>query len=303
MPTRDQLPGWLNDALVQHRQAFSPVFRGFLSNHLPMTAMALWHGGAGQEAIETWMREYETRLDPAPPTLPVGHWRDGCSDAGAFSGLAAWFDDEIARSGIEGTLANHLPALVSGWVSDAFHPMIRLGYGCRFNCASEVAAGLAYLAIKGPNARLETLAAAATPGDIEWPAATRFDARVFDDKANEYLASGQPRVALPDDPAGAYAEAVLDILNATQDFFALHLVTGLHAYRVATAAVPDIPQGMLAAGLVVGYAAAGAPAFEPGIQPSAFNTDFEHVVKLAFAVSDVPGSPAYARAAQAYRSN
>src|SRR4030095_10432807 len=75
-------------------------------------------------------------------------------DPAAYSALLVFFDAQIAANGWQATVQKFLPTLISGWVQDAFHPLIRLGYGIEFEAPVEIAAGLAYLTSVGADARL-----------------------------------------------------------------------------------------------------------------------------------------------------
>ncbi|MCB1691160.1 MAG: DUF4243 domain-containing protein [Pseudomonadales bacterium] len=298
------LPDWLATALKNHRDTYAPVWRGFLSDHLPMTAMALWHQGNSRPAIEAWMQTYQSqlvRLDSADDST----FEEAMGNPDKYAFLLRYFDEEIARRGVNQTLQAYLPKLVSGWVADAFHPLIRLGYGRRFDFAPEISAGLAYMAIKGPESSLLEISDDAIAGEITWPVSQPLEGRTFDERARYYLRTSKPNVRIPDEPLLAYARASLDVLNATHNFFALHLVTATHAFMFATQGVEGISPAILATGLIAGYVTAGAPPFEPGVAPTVFHTDFEHDIKLAFAVQDLAertGDEGFAAAARVYSS-
>ena len=297
------LPDWLVADLGSHRNTYSPIWRGYLSDHLPMTAMALWQQGVPREEIRAWMARYQKQLEPISHVPEIDDWQDGAGDLRAYGALLAFFDKEIERLGEEGVVQRYLPELISGWVADAFHPLIRLGYARRFSCSGEVSAGLAYMAARGQNEHLDAMARAAIAGPITWPQSSPIPGRTFDERARHYISNGDAVVHVPDDAARAYALEVLDILNATHNFFALHLVTATHAFLVVTEGIDDIGVNLLAAGLIAGYAAAGAPGFVRDVAPQPFHTDFEHDIKLAFAVVELAerlGNPAYAASARVF---
>ena len=281
------LPNWLVDILKAHRDAYSPIWRGFLSDHLPMAAMALWHVGVSKRDIQSWIARYQQQLEPMPSKSPhVDHPEGVWGSLDAYGGLLRFFDQELDQLGETAVLDRYLPSLISGWVSDAFHPLIRLSYGRRFGCSSEISAGLAYLTARGPNRQLEYVAQRATSGEVRWPGHVAIEGSTFDERVNQYLTLHTPEVRIPADPVAAYASDVLDILNTSHHFFALHLVTALHAFVTATRGLQGVGPDILAAGLTVGYAAAGFPPFEREASPTPFRTDFEHDVKLAFACDD-----------------
>lgn len=267
--------------------------------------MALWHGGAPKSDIQRWMAKYQQQLEPLQPKpLQVNRPEETWGDLSAYGGLVPFFDRELEQFGETDVLNRHLPGLLSGWVADAFHPLIRLGYARRFGCRSEISAGLAYLAARGPNRRLLFLAESAAQGEIRWPAPVTIEGRTFNERLDHYLERHAPVVRLPRNPVAAYAHDALDILNASHDFFALHLVTALHAFVCATEGLSGISPKLLAAGMTIGYAAAGFPPLKTAVAATPFHSDFEHDVKLAFACGDyatMTGDEKYRAAAAVFR--
>ena len=307
---RQRVPEWLSEKLLAHRNQHGPHYGGHLSDHLPMALLAMWANGAGQDALESYATRYRQRLDP-----PVQHFRHpptqiarAVGDVGAYGSLLAYFDREVARVGTRATLENWLPGLLSGWVRFAFHPVIRLAYGIRFDVASEIVAGLAYLASAGTDQALQALADGARYGDepLSAPPAPPLD-EPFERRYNATVASGvlTGRVVVGPDNRRRLAELSLAVFNDTQDFFALHMVTGTHALGVCVDAIGMEADGLLSAGLLAAYVTVGTPRFDPAAEPRPATIDDEHDAKLAFACADLArslGSKAFERAAQTYRS-
>ena len=130
------------------------------------------------------------RSRPPIASLDPRSWRQHRGRRESYSALVEFFTSQIEADGWRTTLARHLPPLVSGWVKDAFHPIIRLSYGIEFEVPSEIAAGLAYLTITGDDPALATHAQRRAPkandrdyfeavGQLQDPAYTRgpFNAR------------------------------------------------------------------------------------------------------------------------------
>ncbi|MCY3811986.1 MAG: questin oxidase family protein [Gammaproteobacteria bacterium] len=227
-------------------------------------------------------------------------------DLGAYGSLLAYFDREVARVGAQATLENWLPRLVSGWVRFAFHPVIRLAYGIRFDVESEIVAGLAYLASAGPDPALQAFADGASYGDepLSAPASLPLD-EPFERRYNATVASGvlAERVVVVPDNRRRLAELSLAVFNDTQGFFALHMVTGTHALAVCADVIGMDTDGLLSAGLLAAYVTVGAPRYDPAAEPRPASIDDEHDAKLAFACADLArslGSKAFKRAAQTY---
>lgn len=288
---RKPVPGWLQKLLREHRDQFAPQFDGYLSDHLPMAALSMWHLRRPRWAIERWAAAYQQKLEPPQD--------------GSYATACAAIDLQIARQGVAATVRDTLPPLLSGWVTDAFHPIIRLAFGMQFQVTSEVSAGLAYLSQLGPEPLLAQYAESAEHrAQLQWPAFQSTGPGTFSQKAREFLRSpAPPPVVYGSETLSRYAQEALQVMLATEDFFALHLVTGLDAFRVATAPLTDNCDHWLAAGLLTGYAAAQItlPGSASGQQHRpAVHTDTEHDFKVIVALQGLAaacGDSAFSRAA------
>ncbi|MFK7915667.1 MAG: hypothetical protein AB8B93_17250, partial [Pseudomonadales bacterium] len=276
--TGRRVPLWLVTMLAEHREQFSPRFDGYLSDHFPMTALAMWQLRQPRDHIEHWAARYRPRLDQ--------------NQDASYRAACGRYDVCIERDGIEATVRAALPPLLSGWVKDAFHPTIRLAYGLQFGVPGEISAGLAYLEMVGTEPLLADYAATGRAGQtsketLVWPQATALPGRTFSDKAAAFLRSPAPAPLLFGEATlSRYADAVLRQMLSTGDFFALHLVTGLDAFRIATGPLPHTQQHWLAAGMLAGCAAAElSPTRQSRTrrQPQAFHTDTEHDFKVVLA--------------------
>jgi hypothetical protein len=87
------------------------------------------HGLASMSITSCVLRRRTAERAPSPPTLIVSDatWQQQ-QDPAAYSALLVF-----RRADCHKRLASDghkfLPTLISGWVKDAFHPLIRLGYG------------------------------------------------------------------------------------------------------------------------------------------------------------------------------
>ena len=113
----------------QHGAMFNPHYPpSDNSDHGPMAYLAMHGLGIGFEDIDAFAAAYRARLVSIPPpieSVSASTWRNHIGRRQSYSALLAFFVDEIASSGWQTTVAQYLPALISGWVKDAFHPLIR----------------------------------------------------------------------------------------------------------------------------------------------------------------------------------
>ena len=123
-------------------------------------------------------------------------------------------------------------------------------------------------------------------------------------------AFGAAAVVVPDN-LRLVSRLALDIFASTHNFFALHLVTGAHAYRLLYPFAGEERDAIFTLGILCGYAAVGAPVFVHHDSPefsgpvSWLNLirDDEHDAKLAYSADDQSrhwGDPAYRRIAADY---
>ena len=237
----------LETLVRRHGATFNPHYPpSDNSDHGPMAYLAMHGLGIEFEDIDAFAAAYRARLVSTPPpieSVSASTWRDHIGRRRSYAALLAFFDGEIASSGWETTVAQYLPALISGWVKDAFHPLIRLGYGIEFESTSEIAAGLAYMTITGDDPVLANIAARGAsdvdgrtyiesvrsmhdPRYSRGPFNVRYQ-RITDGATGLRPASGEAGRTLKE-----ISRACLEVFHATHDFFALHLVTSSHAFRV-----------------------------------------------------------------------
>jgi Questin oxidase-like len=293
------------EALVRrHGATFAPHYPpSDNSDHGTMAYLAMHGLGIGLEDIDTFAAAYQGRLVSIPPPIESvsgSTWRNHIGRRQSYAALKTVFEGEIASSGWQSTVARYLPALISGWVKDAFHPLIRLGYGVEFESTSEIAAGLAYMTITGDDPVLAKIAARGAsksagrtyiesvrpmhdPRYSRGPFNLRYQ-RIIEGATGLRPACGEAGRTLEE-----ISHACLEVFHATHDFFALHLVTSSHAFRVCAPYAGTGLDRLLSTGIATAYLAIGAPSFEPLPGASAVlpvdrlskATD-EHDVKVAY---------------------
>lgn len=269
------IPGPVRQLLLTHGETYDAWYPPYeFVDHGPMAVLALCGLGANIQQVEAFHATYVPRLRRLPEPGAVLNeldFRSAYGDPMAYPALRRYFAAELVRIGTSAALRRYLPELASGWVKDAYHPLIRLGYAIEFGVASEIAAGLALLASNGPDPALAAAVARPTL-DVDTPnylaaiaalglepEGETFDARYRSVVDTALLAppilSAKP---IPDITAAALA-----VLHSTGDFFALHLVTGMHAFRQCLPWLPADRAQLAMVGIAAGYAALGAPTLRP----------------------------------------
>ena len=213
------------------------------SDHGPMACLALAGLGAPSNASHA-TRPLPAEADPVERTLRRS-MRDSYARRSATSRRIPAFArlfrsrDRRARCGRDAAPSPARARFRLG--TDAYHATIRLGYGIEFDVASEIAAGLAYLAALGPDALGSRRLGDATRGEDDPLAAARdvfrpSSARARSRSATTAVMTSGAIAALYASSqrmrCGARAERRSTCSIPRTRFFALHLVTGSHAMRV-----------------------------------------------------------------------
>jgi hypothetical protein len=236
---------------------YSAEFGGTYANHAPMALVALDRLGARGDRLAAFFRTYRDAkgLRPAPPRIgPLTRetWPEAVGERARESDLVAFFEGEVDALGTRGALHAYLPRLIPGVGASAFHALMRLAYALIDDNRTEVAIALGYWAAT----YLPMPPATGAPPVTEDPAevlamVSRIEA-LHDLPVRELLwqnirESGQcPDFAPvidwlavgPDTPA-RMAGASIALFAATQEFCALHAVTGMHWVRIVLPYCPD----------------------------------------------------------------
>jgi hypothetical protein len=301
--------------LLEDAQRFAPSYGGGLSNHLPMTLIALHGLGADSSVLAAHALRYAKRLEPQyRGDMQIDHARFEryLGDWSAHMSYREFFAKAIAQNGFEQTLAAWWPQLAPGIAAAGFHGLIRTAYGIDAKQALEQASGLAYLA------------SAWTPLiDNDSPIPAGFErAEVTLTRLREHfggrkidaglimeelrLATEEPnffsslRIPLLDSAEMCamlrhdISRIAVRIYLADPTFNSLHLVTGTHALEIVLDKLPDAMHARTLAhywvAFCAGYVGIGAPVpadiptsgtvnWQPAIDV-ALNTPNDHTIKM-----------------------
>lgn len=301
--------------LLEDAQRFAPSYGGGLSNHLPMTLIALNALGADSAVLASHALRYAKRLEPqhrGDMQIDAARFERHLGDWSAHLSYKEFFAKAIVQNGFEQTLAAWWPQLAPGIAGAGFHGLIRLAYGIGAKFAPEEASGLAYLAsaytplidngspipagFETASVTLERLRAAF--------AGHRIDAGLIMEELR--LATEEPqfypnvRMPLLDTAQacvqlrGDLARQAVRIYLADPNFNSLHLVTATHALEEVLDHLPEAMHARTLAHFWVafcaGYVGIGAPApadvpstgevnWQPAIDV-ALNTPNDHTIKM-----------------------
>lgn len=297
------LPEPLCRLICEHGERYAPHYPpDDNSDHGPMAFLAMHGLGMDVDRIERFAAEYRSRLvaqDRSAEIVTEADWEQHIGRRESYSALRKFFASQIDSHGWQTTVAHYLPSLITGWVKDAFHPLIRLAYGIEFMVPPEIAAGLAYLAITGNDPQLATVAERPPSQDsglryLESLQGSRQASFLEGGFNNRYQAASRVATLRPaggnqTDVLRALSRAGLEVFDATHDFFALHFVTGSHAFRVCSLWAGLRWGAVYSVGIAAAYLAIGAPSFsalptasaELALDALCTDTD-EHAIKIAY---------------------
>lgn len=304
------------DELLDDELAFDATTGTRLSNHLPMALVALDRLGADGDRLTEFARRYVRRLVPVPDGEAIAtfdEWRAARGGRDVYGPARSYLEAQLASHGLDEVVRRHVVHLVDGLSGAAFHGIIRLAYALESTSDARVAAGLAYLTqVHQPLgacgradpvtddpvvalrrvADLEGLRAASAAGNI----GERMRAVAQRDEFRDVV----DWLAVTEDTPARLVDAATALYAQTDDFTALHGLTGSHAIGVVARFVDD--GAALCAwwfqALAAAYVTIGAPrladptaAVRPWLESpdtwdeiasSATASDDEHVIKLVY---------------------
>ena len=246
------------DATLARAREDSAEFPYCLANHGPMVSIALDRLGAPPARVAEWFdgyREANALVAPPPPVAPIAaeNWDATLGQRAREADYRAFFAGETRRLGLAGATRRYLPRLVPGVAGSALHPLMRLAYATLQDDAEEAGAALGYWA-----ACYMALPAAGShppdtddPGEVLAGVASIEGVRDYEPETdllwhNIRAVADLPgfapvvdRLAFGPDTPRRLAATALALFAGTQDFAALHALTGLHWIRLVAPNLGD----------------------------------------------------------------
>lgn len=260
------------------------------TNHCPMALTALASMGADGTRLEQFFAHWEQRhalMPQAHTPLAREAWQDAVGNTALFCAARDCLADWVAQDGADSVLREIIGKLSLAPASGAFHALIRLAYGLEAGNVNEIGAGLAALAcgrlaidipMEGRTAALSVQDGLATLS--RWLPGTRVEGTWIAPRLRAVAQMPSFRAVLPampqeGDVIAALRQAALALYWQTDDFIALHMVTGMHAAGIvlsrlppemAQAGLPALWSAFCAAYVVIGAPAVQIPSMAPAVE-------------------------------------
>jgi len=324
------------DGLLAEMPSLGSEFALTFANHAPMVLVAQARMGGSPAQMRRFFDFYHGYKQLLPFSecdfdIATADWQAHLGNRAAEGAYRRLFQAEFARKGRAAVLAEWLPRLAPGIGASAFHGLMRTAYGVIDDNDAEIILGLAYwcaswLTMPGATGAAPLSADPAAilvhAGAIPAMHGQPVHALIWHNMRQSFALPGFETAGdwleIDDTALARCAAASIALFAATQDFCALHAVTGMHWIRVLAPfhdATPEMVRrfwaGVAALMNEMRYPALPSPETLdrwralpcpdwPEIFAAACQSLDEHDLSLSFTASQeeaVYGDPLYRRAA------
>ncbi|MBC3936820.1 DUF4243 domain-containing protein [Undibacterium sp. CY7W] len=259
------------------------------TNHCPMMLSAACSLGADtaqlQALYQHWLAHFALPLTTTAGHIGMHELTAVRGQGHYFSGTRAAILNQMQQQDAHQLASQLLRAFPPAPLTLAFHAIIRLAYALRTGHAGEIASGLAALICGHLPTGIDSshLAYCDSPAEGFSHIAVALKGRMFEGRMitekvrvvlNDPLFQAScPQLREPERQWPALRDLVLQLYAETRNFTALHLLTGLHAWRNLLIFDPALNQDALAQefwlSCCAAYASIGAPALT--VKPASGN--------------------------------
>lgn len=244
--------------LLDQNAKLNPVFKGFLSNHLPMALTALERMHAAPDRLNQYFQYYiqAKRLDimhakEKNDLITKKNWENYLGQKVYYPNYIEFFTQEIKTHGVEQTLRTYSDKLLQGITS--LHGLIRLAYAIESHHQTEIIAALAHFSAyymelsitksktgneQNPLVVFEKIKIAL--GDSRKPYTEgSIYGRLIKAASLPEFSEWVDSLAINSNTLPDCAALLISLYASTKDFVVLHAVTTTHALRVVIPYVND----------------------------------------------------------------
>ncbi|KAI9295264.1 hypothetical protein K502DRAFT_303899 [Neoconidiobolus thromboides FSU 785] len=123
------------------------IYEGFKANHVVHAICSLYKMGASPEILDQYYSSAMIYLEPLTEDkydINLENYEEYIAIKDAYTSYLKFFDDQVNKLGTIPALKKYIPRVLPGFVGDALHPLIHLGYAVEFDNPMVAAEGLAY---------------------------------------------------------------------------------------------------------------------------------------------------------------
>lgn len=234
------------DEMTGYHSEFAKTY----ANHAPMVLVALSRIGGSTERLYDFFEHYRddkhllTAQTAARP-IDADNWQAALGQREREADYRVFFDGEVARLGIDGALRRYLTPLARGIGASALHALMRTAYAILRGSETDTAIALAYWCATYLELPAPTGSPPVTADPAEVLARTSAIEALHGRPVREMLwhnmrqSAQTPEfapvvdwLAVGPDTLARMASASIALFAATQEFCALHAVTGTHWVRL-----------------------------------------------------------------------
>lgn len=276
--------------LLQENRDYESEYGNQLSNHHSMALFSLAYLGASTKQMMDFSKGYTKILNPRIPAqvkITSRNWRKYLGAHKYQEDYYQFFKAELNQLGVEKTLHKYLPHFASAISSDAFHPLIRLGYAFEFQHEDEMAEALAQWCIS-----FEVLPAVAAEEERSWEELLEHLRILNTDRVGKsiqdrmrFISQSESNVRhitgtkFSKERFQQFCDLVGELYYQTGNFTLLHALTSSYALsKLEGYFGDDIYQFYLEA-ICYSYVESGAPAFTVGQAVPQVDFDWEDVLE------------------------
>ncbi len=236
--------------IMDEMAAYHSEFAKTYANHAPMVLVALSRIGGSPERLRDFFEHYRedkklfaAKSGRAP--IDATNWQSALGERDREADFRAFFAGEVARLGIDGALRLYLTPLARGIGASALHALMRTAYAVLRASEADTAIALAYWCAAYFDMPAPTGAAPLTADPAEVLARTARIEALHGQPVRELLwhnirqSAQTPAfapvvdwLAVDAHTTRRLAAASIALFAATQEFCALHAVTGTHWVRL-----------------------------------------------------------------------
>lgn len=239
--------------LIEKGLAYKPLYSSKLSNHLPMSLVALDKMSANEAIQKSYFDHSIKRLVKSENNqLIITHINDALGQAEYFEAYYNYYFDKLEEESVKKFVTESISILIKGISASAFHAFIRLSYALETCNKKEIAYALAYWSSEynelATNSKYTKNSLPEIINQINPISQNHeFSSGIIIDRMNEINSILKvSKIAIQS--KGLNLDEIrtlcLDIFSTNNNFTILHCITACHAFRSISEYFSNYPEAI-----------------------------------------------------------